>query len=217
MMRIFTCIILMIVSSFLFIGCKSDAAAKVDATGAKPATNGVIQNRTAQSTANTEASKTRVVEQTGNAKPMSTTPITTETAEMPWVDLGNVESMVAKSPKKVLVDVYTSWCGPCKMMDRNTFSNKDIVDIVDKSFYPVKFNAEGGDPIKFKGKTHKNPKYDPAKAKRRNSRHELASFFNVRGYPTLVVLNEKMEIVDKIVGYKTPQQLRVALQKHISG
>lgn len=145
----------------------------------------------------------------------TTTTTNFEKAEMPWVDLGEVEKMVGKAPKKVIVDVYTNWCGPCKMMDRNTFASKEIVDLVEANFYPVKFNAEGGDEIKFKGKVHSNPQYDPAKSNRRNSKHELANFFNVRGYPTLVVLNEKMEIIEKIVGYKNPAQLKDALQKHM--
>ena len=49
----------------------------------------------------------------------------------------------AVHPKKIMMDVYTSWCGPCKMLDKNTFQNPDVVEYVNENYYAVKFNAEG--------------------------------------------------------------------------
>lgn len=134
--------------------------------------------------------------------------------EIPWATMDNIESLVAKTPRKTIVDVYTPWCGPCKMMDRNTFTNQEIIDQIGKNFYAVKFNAEGPDPINFMGKDYANPRFQPNK-RGRNSPHQLSGFFSVRGYPTLVVLDEKMQIIDKIVGYKTPEQLKIDLAKHM--
>ena len=133
---------------------------------------------------------------------------------MPWVKLGDVEALVKKNPKKIIVDVYTPWCGPCKMMDRNTFSDKNIINTMGKNFYPIKFNAEGPDPITFKGKEYSNPRFDPNRTRGRNAPHQLSSFFSVPGYPTLVVMDENMNILEKIVGYKTPAQLQAALSKY---
>jgi thioredoxin-related protein len=134
--------------------------------------------------------------------------------KIPWATMDNIESLVAKKPRKTIVDVYTPWCGPCKMMDRNTFSNAEIINQIGKNFYAVKFNAEGPDPIKFMGKDYANPKVQPNK-RGRNAPHQLSGFFSVRGYPTLVVLDENMKIIDKIVGYKTPEQLKLDLTKHL--
>lgn len=134
--------------------------------------------------------------------------------EVPWVSMSDVEQLVKHEPRKILVDVYTPWCGPCKMMDRNTFTNQKIIDQVGTNFYPVKFNAEGPEEVTFMGKVHANPGYDPARSRSRNARHELASFFSVGGYPCLVVLDENMRIVDKILGYKNPDQLAPELSKH---
>jgi len=64
------------------------------------------------------------------------------------------------------------------------------------------------------GKEYANPKFKPNK-RGRNAPHQLSSFFAVRGYPSLVILDENMKIIDKIVGYKTPEQLKVALEKYL--
>lgn len=62
--------------------------------------------------------------------------------------------------KKIFIDVYTDWCGWCKTMDRETFSNDDVANYLNENFYPVKLNAEqkediyfGQDTFRFHGHT----------------------------------------------------------------
>jgi len=124
-----------------------------------------------------------------------------------WVTMEEALELQKKEPRKIIMDVYTEWCGPCKMLDRNTFSNKDVANYINKNYYAVKFNGEGNDEIKYKDKVFKNPNYDPAKAKRRNSSHEFARFMQINAYPTLVFFDEKGEFISPIKGYKTPTQL----------
>ena len=73
-----------------------------------------------------------------------------------WLTLNQAEERMAKEPRKVLVDVYTTWCGPCKMLDQNTFQNPQVVEYINKHYYAVKINAEGPDPITFRGTVYKN-------------------------------------------------------------
>ncbi|MFD2552679.1 thioredoxin family protein [Bizionia sediminis] len=129
-----------------------------------------------------------------------------------WVTLEEAVALQKKNPKKIMMDMYTNWCGPCKMLDKNTFQNKDVADYVNKYFYAVKFNAEGNETVNFKGKTYTNPGYDPAKANRRNSAHELARYFSVRAYPTIVYLDENADLLAPVAGYKTPQQIELYLK-----
>ncbi len=129
-----------------------------------------------------------------------------------WVSIEEAVALQKKNPKKIIMDMYTVWCGPCKLLDKKTFQNPDVVDYVNKHFYAVKFNAEGNDKVKFKDKTFGNPNYDPARASKRNSQHELAKYFQVRAYPTMVFLDEDQEFLAPIRGYKTPQQLELYLK-----
>ncbi|WP_367890032.1 thioredoxin family protein [Polaribacter batillariae] len=111
-----------------------------------------------------------------------------------------------------MMDMYAVWCGPCRILDKNTFQNKSVAAYVNKNYYAVKFNAEGNDEVSFKDKVFKNPNYDPKKAKSRNSGHELSTYFGVRAYPTIVFLDEKAEFIAPIPGYKTPKQLELFLK-----
>ena len=102
--------------------------------------------------------------------------------EINWMTFEEAVAAQKENPKKIMIDAYTNWCGPCKMLDKQTFNNSDLVAYVNENYYAVKFNAEGNETIKFKGKTYENPNYDPAKAEKRNAQHQLAGFFRVEAY-----------------------------------
>lgn len=132
--------------------------------------------------------------------------------EINWVSLEEAVKLQKKNPKKIMIDAYTNWCGPCKMLDKNTFQNKDVAAYVNKHYYAVKFNAEGNETINFKGNVFTNPGYNPANENRRNSQHQLSTYFSVRSYPTILILDEKAEFLTPVIGYKTPQQLELYLK-----
>jgi thioredoxin-related protein len=131
--------------------------------------------------------------------------------EIEWMTMNEALQAQKENPKSIFMDAYTSWCGPCKMLDKNTFTNKDVVNYVNENFYAVKFNAEGPEEIAYKDKIFKNPKYD-ASRKGRNSTHEFASAMRISGYPTMVFFNEKAEMIAPVVGYRTPEQLEIFLK-----
>ncbi|WP_406682908.1 thioredoxin fold domain-containing protein [Seonamhaeicola sp. MEBiC1930] len=132
--------------------------------------------------------------------------------EINWVSLEEAVALQKKNPKKIMMDVYTNWCGPCKMLDRNTFHNKDVANYVNEHYYAVKFNAEGNEVVNYEGRTFSNPNYDPALANRRNSAHELSRYFQVQAYPTIVFLDENGKLIFPLRGYKTPAQIELYLK-----
>lgn len=128
-----------------------------------------------------------------------------------WMTLEEAVEAQAVTPKKIIMDVYTSWCGPCKMLDKNTFQNPDVVQYVNENYYAVKFNAEGNEKINFKDIVFENPDYDP-KRSGRNAQHQLAGALKITAYPTIVFFNENGETLIPLPGYKTPSQLELYLK-----
>ncbi len=132
--------------------------------------------------------------------------------EINWMSLEDAVKAQKKEPRKIMIDAYTKWCGPCRMLEKNTFHNKSVVDYINKNYYAVKFNAEGNEEIIYKEHKFTNPKYNPNKANTRNSSHQLAHHFGVRAYPTIIFLDENHNLIAPIPGYKTPKQLELFLK-----
>ncbi len=106
-----------------------------------------------------------------------------------------------KNPKNIFIDLYTSWCGWCKVMDKQTFTDPNVIELMNKYFYPVKFDAEGKDPITFKGQQFV---FVP---EGRNGYHQLAADFmqGKMSYPTFMFLNPKFEVITPISGFVKPE------------
>lgn len=84
-----------------------------------------------------------------------------ETKEkLKWLTLQEVELSMQKEKRPVLIDLYTDWCGWCKVMDRKTYSNKHVTGYIQQKFYPVKIDAEGRKDITWNGRKYSfNPNY----------------------------------------------------------
>ena len=129
-----------------------------------------------------------------------------------WVSFNEAIALQKKSPKKIIMDVYTNWCGPCKMLDRNTFQNKDVANYVNANFYAVKFNAEGDAKVTYDGQDFTNPDFDSKLTNRRNGTHQFSRYLQVSAYPTIVFFDEEAQVITPVRGYQTPQQLELYLK-----
>ncbi len=123
-----------------------------------------------------------------------------------WYTIQEAEQMIKKEPRPMMVDTFTDWCGWCKKLDSDTFTNPVIAEILNTKFYPVKLNAEGKEPIVFQGTTFINDgKSGPS--------HQLAIAMlkGEMSYPNLVFFNEKIQLVTNVPGFRSPKEMELIL------
>jgi len=128
-----------------------------------------------------------------------------------WMSFDDALRAQKAEPKKIFMDVYTNWCGPCKLLDKKTFQNPDVSRYISEHFYAVKFNAEGQEAINFFDQTFTNPSFDSSR-KGRNTTHQFTQFLGVKGYPTMVFFSENGDPIMPVVGFQKPQQLELFLK-----
>ncbi len=100
--------------------------------------------------------------------------------EIAWSkDFAAAQSEAEKSGKLIMVDFYTDWCGWCKRLDKDTYSNEKVVEF-SKKIVSVKVNAE-------------------------KEGVELAKKYEVRGFPTILFLTAGGEQIGRMGGYNPPE------------
>lgn len=198
-MNIKLSILALLIFGIFFTGCKTDTTTDAETTKkssvAKINTD-KIKNKLKQQKIDA-TKKVKAATQTGEIGPA-----------MAWNKIDDLESLVAKDKKKVLIDVYTSWCGWCKVMDKQTFTNPEVQAYLDENYHVVKFNAEQKEPIMYKGK-----KYESVPGGRRATNALAIELLKGRlGYPSLVMLDENLNTLKVSPGFKKPDQLLTELK-----
>lgn len=72
-----------------------------------------------------------------------------------WIDFKTLQKLDSLEKRPLLIDIYTDWCGWCKVMDKNTYSNKNIASYINNNFYALKLNSEKDDSIYYRNKLYR--------------------------------------------------------------
>lgn len=121
-----------------------------------------------------------------------------------WISFSEAVQRCTVEPKMVFIDVYTDWCGWCKRMDQTTFAHPVIAKYMNENFYAVKFDAERQDTVSFQGRSF----YGTMRPDGRKGTHQLAYALlsGKMSYPSYVIMNEQMQIIQVIGGYIEAKQ-----------
>ncbi|HRO46040.1 thioredoxin family protein [Agriterribacter sp.] len=135
-----------------------------------------------------------------------TTIITRKNEKLEWLTLAQAEAGMATQKKDILIDLYTDWCGWCKVMDRNTYTNPDVIQYLNDKFYPVKLNAETKEVLTWRGRQFKyNDQYRV---------HDYAILLTggQLSYPSTVILPADGSAPQVIPGYLKPPDMELVLK-----
>ena len=92
-------------------------------------------------------------------------------------DFQSLLSTARKAGKPILIDAYTVWCGPCKMLDKEVFKDDLSSEYINKNFVSYKLDMEKGEgPL-------------------------VAMKFRVNAYPSTLFLSPEGELLTKNVGF----------------
>ena len=106
---------------------------------------------------------------------------------------GDALATAKKENKIIFTDAYTTWCGPCKMMSKNTFMDAEVSALFNQKFVNLKMDMEKGE----------GP--------------ELLQRYGIVAYPTLLFLNSNGEVVHKALGFHDAEQFLTLGKTALSG
>lgn len=100
-------------------------------------------------------------------------------SEKSWEE---VQAQAKAENKFIFVDAFAVWCGPCKWMDKNVFTQEIVGEFFNENFISMRFDMEKGDGPEF------------------------ARTYGVRAYPTFLFFDPDGNLVHRAVGGRAPEQ-----------
>lgn len=100
----------------------------------------------------------------------------------------NLLRQARKENKPIILDFWASWCGPCKKMDNETFSDPDLAKYLKANFIIYKVDIDTFDGM------------------------EITDKFAVESFPSMLILDKKAKPLEKLKGFYPPNFLEKELK-----
>lgn len=121
-----------------------------------------------------------------------------EPQEVLWCSYDEGLTRAEQEDKHVFIDFTAKWCGYCRKMERETFADPKVIELLNNYFVPVKVNGDSKNLLDIDGYTI---------TERNLARVE----FRIRGYPTFWFLKPDGAKLGNIRGYRPPDFMLSAL------
>jgi len=128
-----------------------------------------------------------------------------------WMTVAEMQAAYSENPKPIVVDVYTSWCGWCKVMDKETYRKEKVADYINEHYYAVKLDAESKESFEWNGRQFKYNKETKA--------NELAEMllYGQLSFPTTVMLPTLDSKPAPLPGFLKPNEIEAPLKFFAEG
>jgi thioredoxin-related protein len=138
-----------------------------------------------------QAQETAADKSADSSKSAGTDALAAKTSEIHWeTDYDAALAKAKQAGKPVMIDFYTDWCGWCKVLDKETYTDSDVIDAASK-MVALKIDAE--------------------------EKPELARKYNVTGYPRIVFLSSDGTVMHQIMGYKPADRFLPDMKAVLAG
>ena len=114
-----------------------------------------------------------------------------------WMTFNEGISEAQRTGKKIMIDVYTDWCGWCKKMDKDTYADGTIANYLGTKYVAIRLNAESSKTLSYRGQSY--------------TERELAAAFGVTGYPSIIFLKSDGEPITVYPGYADAAKFGIVL------
>lgn len=190
-------IVVMLMGSYFYLGERRSCILSLVCTK-----SGTASRSTQQATSHLQPLPT-LTALTEAKNDLKTNKIKKDLQKIQWISFNEVQKKIQQNPKKIFVDLYTDWCGWCKVLDKRTYTDPQVIDYLNKHYYSVKFNAEQRGSVNFSGQEYKFVSTG------RSGYHELAAALTEGNlsYPTLVFIDSKLAPITYIPGFQTAEEL----------
>ncbi len=123
-------------------------------------------------------------------------------SEIAWQTFDKGVELAKKEKKMMVLDIYTNWCHWCKVMDKDTYGNPEVVKYAQENLVMAKLNAETDEKFKFKEGNY--------------SGRQLSMMFGVEGFPSTIFLNSEGELITSVSGFIPADRFTLIL-KYLEG
>lgn len=103
-----------------------------------------------------------------------------------------VREMAVKAGKLVFIDLYATWCPPCRMMERDVFSRRDVGEFMDQRFVSAKYDID------------------------RPTGRELMQRYDAKGVPTYLIFDTDGNLLGRLVGASAPEEFMASIETILS-